>query len=264
MGIFDRFRKKTPQPAQGPKTEEYSPGGSPIYRYETPEDQGFRPPEETGRWLEEIDRYFAERFPDRGHFVFHELVSDLMHIDLHILRPAPEANYYVVYTTGMSDMPMNLPEDLADREDLKYAELYLLLPGDWDIGEDLPTAEQMPYESFWPLQALKFLARFPHEYKTWLSWGHTIPNGPEYAPLCDGLGFGGLVLDALNLVPPMETQDGHTIHFFLTVPAYKEEIEYKLKYGMEGLTKRFAEGDFPVVLDVRRPNLCADFHEVLD
>lgn len=50
----------------------------------------------------------------------------------------------------------------------------------------------------------------------------------------------------------------------MLIPAYKEEIEYKLKYGMEGLSQRFAEGKLPVVLDVHRPNFCEDFKEILD
>ena len=38
MGFLDKFRKK---PA-------VSPGGSSIYRYETPEEQGWRPPQAYG------------------------------------------------------------------------------------------------------------------------------------------------------------------------------------------------------------------------
>ena len=62
----------------------------------------------------------------------------------------------------------------------------------------------------------------------------------------------------------VETPDGHDILCYMVIPAYKEEIEYKLKYGMEGLQERFHEGNLPLVLDVHRPNLCADFTEVLD
>lgn len=51
---------------------------------------------------------------------------------------------------------------------------------------------------------------------------------------------------------------------YFVIPAYKEEIEYKLKYGMEGLQERYAKGDLPLILDPHRPNLCADFHEILD
>ena len=271
MGLLDRFQKKrgdnAPKTAAGttaPETSEISPGGSAIYRYETPENQGFRPPADEGVSMEAIEAHMEKIFPGRGGFVYHEILSDLVHIDVHILCPTEENNFYVVYTTGMSDLPMSLPEEISDREDLKYAELYMLLPGDWNVGEAGQASQDMPYESFWPIQMMKFLARFPHEYQTWLGWGHTIPNGPEYTPICEGVGFGGAVLTQLSLVPELTTESGKEIQMLMLIPAYKEEIEYKLKYGMEGLDRRFAEGSLPLVLDIHRPNLCADFQEVLD
>lgn len=264
MGLLDKFKKKPGGRKTAPETEEYSPGGSAIYRYQTPEKQGFRPPEDVCVSMEAVERHMDHIFPNRGGFVYHEILSDLVHIDVHILRPAGEGDCYVLYTTGMSDLPMHLPEEIADREDLKYAELYMLLPGDWNVGEENRTAQDLPYESFWPIQMLKFLARFPHEYQTWLGWGHTIPNGPDYTPICEGVGFGGAVLDQLTLVPPVKTEDGKEISMLMVVPAYKEEIEFKLKYGMEGLSDRFAERKLPLVLDIHRPNFCEDFHEVLD
>lgn len=256
MGFLDKFRKKKP---------EVTPGGSPIYRYEASEDQGWRPPQTCGTYAEEITAHFEALFPGRESFVFHELISDLVHIDVNIMRPTAENNYYVVYTTGMSDLPMTLPDEITNREDLKYAELYLFLPGGWDLGKTGDLGKDLPYASYWPIQMLKFLARFPHEYQTWLGWGHTMPNGPQYAPLCDGLGFGGVVLDQTDgHLNALDTKDGTRISLLFAIPAYKEEIEYKLKYGMEALSKRFADGKLPMVLDIHRPNLCADFKEVLD
>ncbi|MEY8386957.1 suppressor of fused domain protein [Oscillospiraceae bacterium 38-13] len=262
MGFLDRFKKKKEDRA-APKTKEYSPGGSAIYRYAAPEDQGFRPPEDVCVSMEAIEKHMESIFPGWGGFVYHEIMSDLIHVDVHILQE-PEGEAYVLYTTGMSDLPMSLPEELADREDLKFAELYMILPGDWDVGEAGRNTKDMPYESFWPIQMMKFLARFPHEYKTWLGWGHSIPNGPDYAPVCEGLGFGGALLTQPSLVPVLTTEEGKEISFYMIVPAYKEEIEYKLKYGMEELDKRFMEHKLPMMLDIRRPNYCADFHEVLD
>lgn len=270
MGFLDRFKKKheaRPRPQKegaAPETEEYTPGGSAVYRYQALEDQGFRPPEDVCVSTEAIEKHMEELFPGWEGFVYHEIISDLVHIDVHVLRGPSANDCTVLYTTGMSDLPMSLPAEISDREDLKYAELYMLLPGDWDLGGAGTSAKDLPYERFWPIQMLKFLARFPHEYKTWLGWGHTIPNGPEYAPICDGLGFGGAVLDSLSAVPPLTTEEGREISFYLLIPAYKEEIEYKLKYGMEELSRRFAEGKLPVVLNVHRPNLCADFKEILD
>jgi len=269
MGILDRFRKKNKQPPQGaaqsagPKADSVSPGGSPIYRYQE-QDHGLRAPKAYGTYAQEVEEYFEQCFSDRESFVYHELVSDLVHVDVHILRPTEDAPFYVLYTTGMSDLPMTLPQEISDREDLKYAELYLFLPGNWDLGKEGQLGENLPYEQFWPIQMLKFFARFPHEYQTWLGFGHTIPNGPDYAPLCNGVGFGGVVLSAFSHIEPVKTKDGKEINLYLMIPAYKQEIEYKLKYGMEGLEKRFAEGKLPLVLDIHRSNLCEDFTEILD
>ena len=256
MGFLDKFKKK-------PET---SPGGSPIYRYgEAENHRGWQPPEAYGTYAEEVAAHFDALFPGRESFVFHEILSDLVHIDVNILLPTEENPFHVVYTTGMSDMPMALPDEIADREDLKYAEVFLFLPGDWDLGREFQLGSDVPPEYFWPLQMLKFLARFPHEYQTWLGPGHTIPNGPGYAPLGPGVNFGGVVLDQLGgKLEKVDAEDGHEINLLFAIPAYKEEIEYKLKYGMEALQTRFSEGDLPMVLDIRRPNLCGDFHEILD
>lgn len=254
MGFLDKFRKK-------PVT---SPGGSPIYRYETPKDQGLRVPQAFGTYAEEITAHFEALFPGRESFVFHELLSDLVHIDVNILRPTEKDNYYVLYTTGMSDLPMTLPDELPDQEAWKYAELYLFLPGDWDFGKTGDLDRDLPESSYWPIRVLKFLARFPHEYETWLGWGHTMPNGPDYTPLTEGAGFGGVVLAQPSAVAPLKTRDKKQLSFYLVIPAYKQEIEYKLKYGMEALDKLFVQNKLPLVLDLHRPNCCADFTEVLD
>ncbi|MFR3751255.1 MAG: suppressor of fused domain protein [Enterocloster sp.] len=117
-------------------------------------------------------------------------------------------------------------------------------------------------EEYWPIGLIKYLARFPHEYSTWLGWGHTIPNGPDYEPLAPDTGMGGVVLvQTGGDMGSMEAKDGRKVNFYMVIPAYREEIEYKLEYGMEALDKRFSEGNLPMVLDIHRPNLCADFKE---
>ena len=141
----------------------------------------------------------------------------------------------------------------------------LFLPGDWDLGQEFQLGSDVNPAYFWPIHMLKFLARFPHKYQTWLGPGHTIPNGPDYSPLGPGVGFGGVVLSwGGGDLGTVETEDGHTIRILFAIPAYKEEIEYKLQYGMEALDQVFRDQDLPMVLDVERPNLCADFHEILD
>lgn len=255
MGFLDKFRRK-------PAT---APDGSSIYRYETPESRGWRPPADCGVYAEEICAHFDTLFPGRESFVYHEILSDLVHIDVNILRPSAQQSLYVVYTTGMSDLPMTLPDEIADREDLKYAEVFLFLPGEWDLGKEFQLGSDVPPEFFWPLQMLKFLARFPHAYQTWLGHGHTIPNGPDYSPLGPGVGFGGVVLDQLGgELGKVDAKDGRSINLLFAIPAYREEIEYKLKYGMEALQDIFSQKNLPMVLEPHRPNFCENFHEILD
>lgn len=259
MGFLDKLFGKDKE-----KKKEVTSGGSSIYRYETPEEQGLRAPQESGVYAREVEARFEELFPGRESRVLHEIVSDLVHIDVHVMWPTRENNFFVVYTTGMSDLPMTPDPSIPpqDRKDLELAELFLFLPGDWPLSRD----EMPPESAYWPIRMLKFMARFPHQYHTWLGWGHTMPNGPDYAPLDDSVGFGGVVLlsGGEGRLGRLDTEDGRRLSLLHLVPAYKEEIEFKLKYGMGELMKLFQEKDVDIVLDPQRPNLCADFKEVLD
>lgn len=260
MGLFDRFKKKT-----GPKAVKVTEGGSSVYKYEEKENTGYRPPVAYGKYAEEVCAHFETLFPDREEIVCHEIFSDLVHIDIYIRKPNAEQDFYVIYTTGMSDMPMNLPKELAKHKELLYNELYMFLPSNWkfaDAGNQMTEEEQ---KDAWILQYIKFLARFPHEYHTWLAYGHTLPNGPEYAPLCDGTKMGGVVFTQTGGdLGCVKASDGNIINLLMVLPAYQEEIEYKLKYGMDGLNEVFEKNDLPIVLDLKRPNYCSDFKERLD
>lgn len=241
-----------------------SEGGSTIYEYAEKEETGWRSPEAYGVYAEEIEKHFESLFPNREGFVFHEIMSDLVHIDVHILKPTEKDNYYVMFTTGMSDKPMTLPEGLQDddHKHLERAELFMLLPPTWNPGEVGTTNSDIPYEEYWPIQIIKYLARFPHEYNTWFAWGHTIPNGAEYEPIIDGSDMGGFVLLELDEnFSPTTAEDGTPIHFYMVMPAYKEEIEYKLQHGMSALDDLYAENDLPIVIDMHRKNVCEDIAE---
>jgi hypothetical protein len=57
--------------------------------------------------------------------LFHELLSDLVHVDIHIVEPTAARNYYTLVTSGMSDRPMAAPEECRE---CRYAELVISLP----------------------------------------------------------------------------------------------------------------------------------------
>jgi len=182
--------------------------------------------------------------------VFHELVSDKVHIDIHIVRPAPERPYYTLVTSGMSDRPMTTP---PGAEDFAHAELCLCLPPDWPMGDDAWKAE----ENYWPVRALKFLARFPHDFGTWLSYGHTIPNGDPAAPLASNTRMSSFILLTPMLAPDafheLKIPGGKTIRFYSLVPLHDDELAAKMRKGAEHVHKLLLQAGHSELLVPDRP-----------
>lgn len=231
-------------------------GGKPQWNQSPGDHDGQSPPEEA-KYEGEVTGYFNAVFPQREHAVFREFLSHLVHIDVHILAPTSTEPFYVVFTTGMSDLPMVLPTDMQERADLQHAELFMFLPSTWRPVLNDVAPEKIPDEHFWPIRLLKFLARFPHEYKTWFGWGHTIPNGPDFDPIVDGTRQGGIVfLEFGDKLTPVEAADGALIHLYMAMPAYREEIEYCQTHGMKALADIFKRQDLPLVIDLQRQNYC--------
>jgi hypothetical protein len=181
--------------------------------------------------------------------VLHELVSDLVHVDIHVVAPTSKRNYYTLVTSGMSDRPMNVP---AGFEEWRFAEVMICLPPDWPMEQD--------QRNYWPIWLLKTLARFPHEYSTWLGPGHTVPNGDPPTPY-----VANTKLCCAFLLPPaleprefwkLAVDSQTTINFFGVYPLYREEMRLNLKRGMGPLCNRFDKHAVSLVLDVNRTNVC--------
>ena len=106
--------------------------------------------------------------------VFHEIISPDIHVDIFIMNPTPERNYYILSTFGMGAHRMNVPEELAGRK-LERAEILVALPPDWQV-------ENGDERWYWPLRWLKILARLPIQEDGWLGWGTPWPT-PTTPPL---------------------------------------------------------------------------------
>lgn len=188
--------------------------------------------------------------------VYHELVSDLVHVDINHVPPTADRPYHTFVTSGMSDQPMHLPAEAVESGCSQYAEVMLCLPADWRTSD-----KDFEDESwYWPIHWLKILARLPHEYSTWLGVGHTVPNGDPAEPFAPNTR-----LCCVVLLPPLKpgpefrrlkTPDGRSIEFLGVVPMYPEEVDFKLKFGAELLLERFNLGEVSELLDVKRANVC--------
>ena len=231
------------------KVEGTAADGSTIYKYDELEDRDWRAPE-YAQHMVEIEAHFNKCFPGRKTSVMHEIISDTVHLDVHVMYPTEEEPFYVLYTTGMSALKMNV-----DAEELELAELMIYMPKDWDIGAPLEIhGGDFPEENYWIISYMKWLARFPHEYHTFIGFGHTIPNGADYKPFTQGTTLGGTVL--CETIDAVELADGSRINLYYLMLAYKEEIEYKLQHGMDALLAEFEAANVPFITDITRTNVC--------
>jgi len=158
---------------------------------------------------------------------------------------------------------MNVPVSLGeDRNLLSRSELLISLPGHWFDADErgMPLDGQLRDESrFWPIALLKWLARFPHEFDTWLWDGHTIPNRDPPVPYHPSTRLSGSIL-FLGLGPlsdnmVLELEDGGLIAFNTVVPLYGDEMTYKLNKGSDALLKKLVSQGVTDVLDPNRPNV---------
>ncbi len=230
---------------------ERSESGAPIFRHRESEARsalvgGVAPFTEAIE--NHIDKYFKNRGP-----VFHEIVSDLVHLDIEMIEPTADRSFITLITNGMSSLPMNAPKG---SEQFKYAELVLSLPPDWPLTQEALADER----NYWPIRWLKELARLPHRYNSWLWASHTVPNGDPPRPFADNT----KLCCALILVPILVPQSFHsldvapntTIHFLSFVPIYKEEMDLKLRKGLDPLLSKFEKARVSEFLDINRPNTC--------
>jgi hypothetical protein len=241
-----------PKPHRNKRERERTESGEPIYRYtERTREQEFvvGDPES----LERITAHF-ERHIGRPDNVYHEILSELVHIDVHIIKPCKKRNFYTLLTSGMSDRPMTPPPEAPH---CSYAELMICLPPDWPMTDKALRNNT----NYWPIYWLKSLARFPHEYETFLWRTHTVPNGDPAEPFADNTKFNCMMLiDPLTTTDEfheLRVSDEKTISFFALVPLYAEEVELKLKKGADALLARFEKCRVNEVLNIKRTNTCA-------
>lgn len=187
--------------------------------------------------------------------VFHEIVSDLVHIDVHHVPPEPGREFHTLITTGMSDKPMNVPDGA---EDFRYAELVICLPPDWKLTKEDFASE----ENYWPIRLIKSLARLPHEYDTWLGPGHSIPNGgDDPQPYADNTRLCcAIIVPAVRFGEKflrLETPDERVINFYSVWPILPDETEFKLKHGYDELMDRLLSREVSDVIDVQRRSAVA-------
>ena len=198
---------------------------------DTQDEEEFSNPEVyTEEEMEAVEGHIQQYF---GKFenVFHEIVSPDIHVDICMVPPTEERDYYTLVTMGMGAHRMNVPKELAEYK-LERAELAIALPADWKLDQESMKDEKW----YWPIRLLKSLARLPIASDTWLGFGHTMDNQEDFAE--------NTKLCAAILTGPQGTQDGsevcplpggEEVNFYQVIPLYRDELEYKLAHDADAL-----------------------------
>ncbi len=199
--------------------------------------------------LEVVESHIEKEF---GKFanVYHELISPDIHVDICIINPTEERNYYTLVTMGMGAHKMNVPDDYAHRS---RAELCIYLPSNWKMDNN-------DEKWYWPMRWLKILARLPIEQNTWLGHLHTIPSGET---LADNTGLEGFILHTPDTVnesgATCSLPNGEIVNFYAIIPLYEAEMSYKLDHGGEALIDRLDENLENIYLvDIYRASVVDD------
>lgn len=223
--------------------------GAPILRYgerEKPFEPAIGSEDD-----ERLEAHISEHFGNVD-VVYHELLSDLVHVDVHRIPPAPGRDWQTLVTTGMSDRPMAAPDEYPQ---FRHAELLISLPASWPISDEAFKDEK----NYWPVRLLKTLARFPHEHDTWLCWGHSIANAEPPEPYDASVEF-----TAALLAPPAHYPEEaltarlsaeKAVMFYAVYPLYQEELELKMRDGSGELLMRFEKYGVTELLDPGRRNV---------
>ena len=209
---------------------------------EMPEDEEAGVPEVyTEEEMEAVEGHIQQYF---GKFenVFHEIVSPDIHVDICMVPPTEERDYYTLVTMGMGAHRMNVPKELAEYK-LERAELAIALPADWKLDQESMKDEKW----YWPIRLLKSLARLPINCDSWLGHGHTVENREPFAD--------NTKLCTATLIGPQDTEDGsevctlpggEEVNFYQVIPLYEDELDYKLEHDTDALLNKMRGISFVV------------------
>ena len=199
------------------------------------EEESGQPEVYTEEEMEAIEGHIQQYFGKFDH-VFHELVSPDIHVDICMVPPSEERDYYTLVTMGMGAHRMHVPEELAEYK-LERAELAIALPVDWKLKQEELKNERW----YWPIRLLKVLARLPIASDTWLGFGHTMDNEQPFAEntqLCAAILTGPQGVEEGSEVCTLPS--GEEVNFYQVIPLYRDELDYKIAHDADALLDKMA------------------------
>jgi len=225
----------------GRKKRETSPGGSVVLRYECDGQREAAVQQEFRADDASMREAVYDRFFGTCETVYHEVLPKVPHIDVYVYPAGQKGrNFCTLVTGGMSDLPMHFPAEAAGKVPRRVELIFYC-------------AEPKPVY----LEGLRWLAAFPHSYRTWVGSGHTVPNGDPPEPM-----WGSNVLNTALLMPTIVKPDntlqnelcieGDAVEFLWVVPLSQGECDLKLAKGFNAILDLFQHHRHPHIFNADR------------
>jgi len=176
-------------------------------------------------------------FFGRKSTVMHELQPLAPHVDVYIFEPEGPRTFFTLVTGGMSDIPMNAPENV----DIRRAELILYA--------------KEPKERY--VELMRWLAHLVHDQRTWFTPGSTMTNGQPPSPIFEGSDadcyfFMPSPLEPDNTLAEKLRIERETVTFLWLVPVTMAECEFIRNNGADKFFDILDKNDHPLELNERR------------
>lgn len=198
-----------------------------------------------------MERHLDSCYGKTPRFVFHELFSPLVHVDIHVIPPSGPYPMLRLVTCGMAERPMNVPAGFMHSS---YAELTIALPPDWPLGHKVLRDPRFR----WPIELLQHLARAIHHENSYLWDGHTHAWNDPPEPVAPDTGLSSCIV-----LPPSEAPDGFdefvcgdkSVNILGLIPLHTAELTFVHERGTDELYERLIAGGVTDVVDVARASV---------
>ena len=201
----------------------------------------------------EIDAHIRSAF-GQAQVVLHEQLSKYVHLNIHVIGPSDGRAFTTYVTSGMSDLPMNAPDELSE---WRRAELVIALPGPPEAHVD--AAGRRHYL----IDQMRNYARRPHALGTYFILGDTIdPFDPDES-IGPDTQLAAHLLGRPMITPIIDGMDafratlstGETVNFLALEPIHADELDLKVKQGSEELIERLEAAGVTELYEPSRPSV---------
>jgi len=214
--------------------------------------------------------------------LFHEALGLDLHLDVLMVPPGPNRQWFTLVTCGMGHYEMKMPPEEGRHK--SRMELAICLPPDWEPFHtyDTPlsghnergmrimegmrfTDNDPPVTPYgpggWIMGALNFTAKVPVRYDTWFDEGHTIPNGDPPEPVIEGSELCCTMLARPRRIGnpyfhKLKLDDGSIVRIMSLILITRPEMDFKLRKGWEALMEKLDEKGIDELLDLGRAGVC--------